>query len=170
MVIMVKKTITENCKKGSMPRRRRGGGEEERRRGGAHGDKLTVLTVTLKGVVAVGVASIVGVVLSEEPPPGMLRRRPVLSGGDSAKTNKKSSICVPCIFPRRRRALTAFDSGKRRALHSRPIKPPLTRNFSKREAKSSKEPRGAAASALGPQQDLTAPADEIPEASPTSEN
>lgn len=41
-----------------------------------------VLTVTLKGVVAVGVASMVGVALSEELP-GMLRRRPVLSGGDS---------------------------------------------------------------------------------------
>lgn len=41
-----------------------------------------VLTVTLKGVAAVDVASIVGVFLSEELP-GMLRRRPVLSGGDS---------------------------------------------------------------------------------------
>lgn len=48
-----------------------------------HKNTLTVLTVTLKGVAAVVVASMVGVVLSEELP-GMLRRRPVLSGGDSA--------------------------------------------------------------------------------------
>lgn len=40
--------------------------------------------MTRKGVAAVGVASMVGVVLSEELP-GMLRRRPVLSGGDSVK-------------------------------------------------------------------------------------
>ncbi len=52
-------------------------------------DKLTVLTVTLKGVAAVDVASMVGVVLSEELP-GMLRRRPVLSGGDSG--NRQRSL------------------------------------------------------------------------------
>lgn len=40
--------------------------------------------MTRKGVAAVDVASMVGVVLSEELP-GMLRRRPVLSGGDSEK-------------------------------------------------------------------------------------
>lgn len=44
-------------------------------------DKLTVLTVTLKGVAAVDVGSMDGVLLSEDP--GILRRRPVLSGGDS---------------------------------------------------------------------------------------
>lgn len=40
-----------------------------------------VLTVTLKGVAAVDVGSMEGVLLSEDP--GILRRRPVLSGGDS---------------------------------------------------------------------------------------
>lgn len=43
--------------------------------------------MTLNGVAAVGVASMVGVVLSEELP-GMLRRRPVLSGGDSVNTER----------------------------------------------------------------------------------
>lgn len=52
-----------------------------------HKNKLTVLTVTRKGVAAVDVASMVGVVLSEELP-GMLRRRPVLSGGDSVRAER----------------------------------------------------------------------------------
>lgn len=57
-----------------------------------HESQLTVLTVTRKGVAAVDVASMVGVVLSEELP-GMLRRRPVLSGGDSAKKRERSLKC-----------------------------------------------------------------------------
>ena len=56
-----------------------------------HKNTLTVLTVTLKGVVAVDVASMVGVVLSEDPP-GTLRRRPVLSGGDSANREMDSVL------------------------------------------------------------------------------
>lgn len=52
--------------------------------------------MTLKGVAAVDVASMVGAVLSEELP-GMLRRRPVLSGGDSVERglqNVKMSLKV----------------------------------------------------------------------------
>lgn len=43
-------------------------------------------------MAAVDVASMVGVVLSEELP-GMLRRRPVLSGGDSVKKKERSLKC-----------------------------------------------------------------------------
>lgn len=63
------------------------------------GDKLTVLTVTLKGVAAGDAGSIVGVLLSEEPP-GMLRRRPVLSGGDSAETERILFKNAPRILRR----------------------------------------------------------------------
>lgn len=50
---------------------------------------LTVLTVTLKGVAAVDVGSMVAVVLSDDP--GILRLRPVLSGGDSAHEDKMTN-------------------------------------------------------------------------------
>lgn len=43
-----------------------------------------ILTVTLKGVAAVAVGSIVGGALSGAEP-GMLRLRPVLSGGESVR-------------------------------------------------------------------------------------
>lgn len=43
-------------------------------------------------MAAVDVASMLGVVLSEELP-GMLRRRPVLSGGDSVS---KEGMCLIC--------------------------------------------------------------------------
>lgn len=66
-------------------RQRQSQREREKTRDGTFfKNTLTVLTVTRKGVAAVDVASMVGVVLSEELP-GMLRRRPVLSGGDSEK-------------------------------------------------------------------------------------
>ena len=58
--------------------------------GTIHRNTLTVLTVTLKGVAAVDVASMVGGFLSEELP-GMLRRRPDLSGGDSANRHRNVS-------------------------------------------------------------------------------
>lgn len=47
--------------------------------------------MTLKGVAAADVASMVGVVFSEELP-GMLRRRPVFSGGDSAEKEKNIHV------------------------------------------------------------------------------
>lgn len=63
-----------------------------------------ILTVTLKGVAAVAVGSIVGGALSGAEP-GMLRLRPVLSGGESVKQRDKgrfflllftNKLIVPC--------------------------------------------------------------------------
>lgn len=56
-----------------------------------------ILTVTLKGVAAVAVGSIVGGALSGAEP-GMLRLRPVLSGGESVKQWDKERFFFIIIY------------------------------------------------------------------------
>lgn len=69
-----------------------------------------ILTVTLKGVAAVAVGSIMGGALSGAEP-GMLRLRPVLSGGESVRQRDRERFFLNLLC-HKEKFLPCYDKSR----------------------------------------------------------